>query len=52
MDFEEINRYTSVDLEDLKVIEVECPSCEMVLRVVGKKIMCPNCKRIFEVSRG
>ncbi|WP_292459567.1 hypothetical protein [Methanothermococcus sp.] len=46
---EELCKRTIVDLDKLKTKKVKC-NCGYVFNCVGKRILCPRCKRIFIVK--
>jgi predicted Zn-ribbon and HTH transcriptional regulator len=46
---DELCKWTIIDLDELKTKKVKC-NCGYVFNCVGKRILCPKCKKIFEVE--
>ncbi|AEH06408.1 hypothetical protein [Methanothermococcus okinawensis] len=46
----ELCKWTIIDLDELKTKKVQCKNCGYVFNCVGKRILCPKCKTIFEVK--
>ncbi|EHP83372.1 hypothetical protein [Methanotorris formicicus] len=46
----DISKYTIIDLDALKTKTCKCLFCNKEFKCVGKKVMCPYCKRIINLK--
>ncbi len=46
---DELSKWTIIDLDNLKTKKIKC-NCGYEFNCVGKKILCPKCKTIFEIE--
>ncbi|AEF95965.1 hypothetical protein [Methanotorris igneus] len=44
----DISKYVTIDLDALKTKTYKCPFCNKEFKYVGKKMMCPYCKRMIK----